>query len=54
MRWLMIAMYVSLALLVAISAGVARHVWRAHKQAEQEPAAHENEEETDIPTEERP
>lgn len=51
MRWLMIVMYVSVALLVAASAGVARHVWRAHKQAEKQQPA-QAEEETEISTEE--
>ncbi len=56
MRWLMIALYVSVALLVAVSAGMARHVWRAHKQAEKQQAeqveARQTEEESEIPTEE--
>ena len=34
MRWLMIVLFVSVAALLIASAGVARHVWRRHKQAE--------------------
>jgi hypothetical protein len=50
MRWLMIALFVSVAALLIASAGVARHVWRKHKQAEQAQAPHSTEEE--IHTEE--
>lgn len=50
MRWLMIALFVSVAALLIASAGVARHVWRRHKQAEQAQAPHSTEEE--IHTEE--
>ncbi len=50
MRWLMIALFVSVAALLAISAGVARHVRREHAQL-QEP---QTEEETEISTEEGP
>jgi hypothetical protein len=49
MRWLMIAMFVSVVLLLAVSAGMMRHVWRAHKQAEKEPAPPQ-EEETEVST----
>jgi hypothetical protein len=50
MRWLMIALFVSVAALLIASAGVARHVWRKHKQAEQAQIPHSAEEE--IHTEE--
>jgi hypothetical protein len=48
MLWLMIAMFVSVAALLIASAGVARHVWRRHKQAEQTQAPHVTEEETPM------
>jgi hypothetical protein len=50
MRWLMIALFASVAALLIASAGVARHVWRRHKQAEQTQEPHSAEEE--IHTEE--
>lgn len=50
MRWLMIALFVSVAALLIASAGMAHHVWRKHKQAEQAQAPREEEE---IPMEER-
>ena len=45
MRWLMIALFVSVAALLIASAGMARHVWRRHKQTEQtqEPQSAEEE-----------
>jgi uncharacterized membrane protein len=50
MRWLMIALFVSVAALLIASAGVARHVWRRHKQTEPTEAADAAEE--NIPMEE--
>ena len=32
MRWLMIVLFVSVAALLVASAGVARHIWREHRQ----------------------
>jgi hypothetical protein len=47
MRWLMYALFVSVAALLIASAGVARHIWRRHKQAE-EASAQRVEEETQV------
>jgi hypothetical protein len=41
MRWLMIALFVSVAALLIVSAGIARHVWRKHKQAQEPHSAEE-------------
>lgn len=38
MRWLIIALLVSLVALLVASAGVAHHVWREHKRRKQAPA----------------
>jgi hypothetical protein len=38
MRWLMIALLVSLAALLVASAGVAHHVWQEHKRRKTAPA----------------
>ncbi|MGA2249429.1 hypothetical protein [Terracidiphilus sp.] len=46
----MIALFASVAALLIASAGVARHIWRRHKQAEQTQEPHSAEEE--IHTEE--
>jgi uncharacterized membrane protein len=51
MRWLMIALFVSVAALLIASAGVARHIWHRHKQTEPTQAPEAAEEE--IPMEER-
>ncbi len=50
MLWLMIALFASVAALLIASAGVARHIWRKHKHAEQTQEPHSMEEE--IQTEE--
>jgi len=38
MRWLMIALLVSVCALIVASAGVAWHVWRQHRKPPQTPA----------------
>jgi hypothetical protein len=52
MRWLMIALLVSLAALLVASAGVAHHVWQEHKRRKLPPAPVERAENPD--TEEAP
>jgi hypothetical protein len=47
MRWLMYALFVSVAALIVASAGAARHIWRRHKQSE-EARAQRMEEETPM------
>jgi uncharacterized membrane protein len=47
MRWLMIAFLVSLVALLVASAGVAHHVWRAHKLRKPAPAPTERPEHPD-------
>lgn len=52
MRWLMIAFLVSLVVLLAISAGVAHHVWREHSRRRTGPIPPQKAEDTE--TEEAP
>jgi hypothetical protein len=52
MRWLIIALLVSLAALLVVSAGVAHHVWQEHKRRKMVPAPAERAEQPD--TEEAP
>lgn len=51
MRWLMIALLVSLGALLFAAAGVARHIWRERSLLRRETAAAELAEETEIETE---
>jgi hypothetical protein len=53
MRWLMIALAVSVCALLVVSAGLALHVWRQHRRlaAPAEASIHE---EPDIESEEAP
>lgn len=54
MRWLMIVLLVSVVALLAASAGLAYHVWRAHKgQTAQSPST-EKQGDLDIEREEAP
>lgn len=51
MRWLMIALLVSLGLLLFAAAGVARHVWRQRSLLRRQTDAAELAEQTEIETE---
>lgn len=51
MRWLMIALFVSVAALLAASGGLAFHIWREHRQKSTTPAKKDD---ADIETEEAP
>jgi hypothetical protein len=51
MRWLMIALFVSVAALLAVSGGLAHHIWQEHKQ-KRRPAGKRDE--VDVETEETP
>lgn len=51
MRWLVIVLLVSVALLLIFSAGAARHIWREHKSKQFSPERKQN---AEIETEEAP
>lgn len=51
MRWLMIALLVSLGVLLLAAAGVARHIWQQRSLLSREPVAPELAEETEIESE---
>jgi ABC-type nickel/cobalt efflux system permease component RcnA len=58
MRWLLIAMIVSVGALVLVSGGMAWHIWRQHAKLRSTGAGRDSEshahEESDIETEEAP
>jgi hypothetical protein len=59
MRWLLIALMVSVCVLLVISAGVAWHIRRQHAQSRRklpggDPAQSEHHEENEVETEEAP
>jgi uncharacterized membrane protein len=51
MRWLMIALFVSVAALLAASGGLAYHIWREHRQKDR---AATKKDDADVETEEAP
>jgi hypothetical protein len=54
MRWLMIALFVSVVALLVASAGLAHHIWHEHRKRGQKSQAFGRADDVDIETEEAP